>query len=168
VNPTQPKPQGSWQFDARSEADTETLGAAMAGVLEPGGVIALVGDLGAGKTRLVQAVAAGLGVDRRAVKSPTFVLLQEYEGRLPIYHFDTYRLANTDEFLELGADEILTAEGICLIEWADRVTDVLPADRLTIEIEVTGPQARTFCFTATGQKSRAIVSRLSERMEVEG
>ena len=164
----QPTPVEPWQFDARNEADTEALGTALAGVLEPGSIVALVGNLGAGKTRLVQAVAVALGVDRRAVRSPTFILIHEYEGRLPIYHFDTYRLANSDEFLELGADEIMASGGVCLIEWADRVADVLPADRLTIEIEITSPQSRTFSFTPTGAKTTNILMRLSERIRKRG
>ena len=168
VTRPQPTPVEPWQFDARSEADTEALGNALAGVLEPGSIVALVGDLGAGKTRLVQAVAVALDVDRRAVRSPTFILIHEYEGRLPIYHFDTYRLANSDEFLELGADEIMASGGVCLIEWADRVADVLPADRLTIEIEITGPQSRAFRFTPTGPNSTDILMRLSEGMEKRG
>src|SRR5262245_57352159 len=125
---------GEWEFLSRSEADTERLGAALAAAVEPGSVVALVGDHGAGKTRLVQATATALGVDRRAVSSPTFVLIHEYDGRLPVWHFDTYRLRDVDEFLELGAEELLSSGGVSFVEWADRVAEALPADHLRIEL----------------------------------
>ena len=89
-------------FDAASEADTDRLGAALAGVLPPGTTIALNGTLGAGKTRLVQAIAAACGIDRQDVVSPTFVLCQRYQGDRMIYHLDAYRLHDDDEFRELG------------------------------------------------------------------
>ena len=150
----------TWEFDAATEAETESLGQMLADVLPAGLVVALIGDLGAGKTRLVQAVAAAMGVDRDAVNSPTFVLMQEYEARVPLYHFDTYRLRDTDEFLELGAEEIMESPGICFIEWADRVADALPADLVTIDIEVSGPTARCFRFRGNGEKSIETVRRL--------
>src|SRR3954462_12116433 len=103
------------------EATTQ-LGRQLGQALFPGALIALVGQLGAGKTHLVRAVAEGLGVpDGRAVTSPTFVLIQEYEGRLPVYHFDVYRLSGAAPFGDLGAHEYLEGDGVCLIEWADRV-----------------------------------------------
>lgn len=154
------KTDATWKFTAANEAETEALGKMLAEVLPAGLVVALTGDLGAGKTRLVQAVAAAMGVDRDQVNSPTFVLIQEYEGRMPLYHFDAYRLRDTDEFLELGAEEIMESSGICFIEWADRVADVLPADLLTIDIEVSGPTSRCFRFRGNGEKSIETVRRL--------
>src|SRR5215472_8776139 len=98
------------------------FGRRLAELLFPGAVVALVGPLGAGKTHLVRALAEGLGIaDSRVVSSPTFVLIQEYDARLPIYHFDAYRLKNPAEFANLGIEEYFAAEGVCLIEWADRV-----------------------------------------------
>src|SRR5438445_4240567 len=112
----------TWQYDVADEAATEALGRRFAKALFPGAVVALVGQLGAGKTHLVRAIAEGLGVaDGRAVTSPTFVLIQEYEGRLPVYHFDVYRLAGAAPFADLGAHEYLEGDGVCLVEWADRV-----------------------------------------------
>jgi tRNA threonylcarbamoyladenosine biosynthesis protein TsaE len=151
-------------FDCRDESRTAHLGAALAAMLKAGDVVALVGDLGAGKTRLVQAVAEAMGVDRSEVTSPTFVLIHEYAGRLPIYHFDTYRLRDLDEFVELGAEELLYGDGVCLIEWGDRVDAVLPADHLRCEIEITGETARRFRFTGTGPRSEEIVDELREGM----
>lgn len=163
-------PNDSWDVVAESLAATDRLGAALAAVLEPGTVIALVGNLGAGKTRLVQAAAAALGIDRESVTSPTFVLINEYDARLPLYHFDTYRLRDTDEFLELGADELMGSAGVCFIEWADRVEAVLPRDYLRIEIEHAGSTRRQFRFASFGSKSQRVLQKLREQTErtVEG
>ncbi len=149
-----------WHFVSTSEAETEGLAGKLAAVLEPGTVVALVGNLGTGKTRLVRALCEALGVDRREVASPTFVLVHEYEGRLPVYHFDIYRLRQASDFLDLGADEYLNSDGICLIEWADRVAALLPEDHLRVQIVATGETTREFCFTATGPKSLRILLRL--------
>ena len=112
-----------------NEADTATLGLALASTLRSGDVVALVGTLGAGKTRLSRAIAEALGVDPGAIASPTFVLIHEYEGVIPVYHFDAYRLDDADAFDALGAADYWTdGGGLCLIEWADLVADRLPAD----------------------------------------
>jgi tRNA threonylcarbamoyladenosine biosynthesis protein TsaE len=148
-----------WLVAARHEDDTESLGRALGKALGQGGLVALIGPLGAGKTRLAQSIAAALGADRRTVNSPTFVLIQEYAAPLPIFHCDTYRLRSVDEFLDLGADEMFQSEGVCLIEWADRVTPVLPADRLQIEIEVVGTTARNFLITALGPRSADLLQK---------
>jgi tRNA threonylcarbamoyladenosine biosynthesis protein TsaE len=153
-----------WTFVARDERDTEQLGRSLGVSLAQGGVVALVGPLGAGKTRLVQSIATTLGADRRTVNSPTFVLIQEYAGSIPIYHCDTYRLRNVEEFLDLGVDEMLQSGGVFLVEWADRVASVLPDDRLQIEIEVTGATARTFRMTASGPRSVSVVSKASANL----
>ena len=150
----------TWTFVAASESDTQHLGQVLADALEPGMAVALIGNLGAGKTRLVQAIARGAGITRGRVNSPTFSLVQEYEARWPIYHFDTYRLRSTDEFLELGAEEYLASEGVCFIEWADRVAEVLPADLLKIEIEITGDTSRTFHFASSGKRSQRVIDAL--------
>ncbi len=137
-------------FTAHNEQDTDRLGAALAAVLPPGTVVGLIGTLGAGKTRLVQAVAAAVGVPRANVTSPTFVLVNEYTGgRLPIYHFDTYRLKDDDEFLNLGPDEYFDSNGLTFIEWADRVAELLPAERLEITIEVVGESKRKISIRGT-------------------
>lgn len=155
-------PDHAVEIDCLNEADTERFGDAFSRVLESGAVVALCGNLGAGKTRLVRAMAAGLGVDRAEVRSPTFLLIQEYAGRVPVYHFDTYRLRDVDEFEQLGADELLDSDGICLVEWADRVEETLPGDRLTVEIEITGETARRFRVSAGGKKSAAMLAKLRE------
>ena len=108
-------------LDLPNLAATEDLGRRLGENLFPGAVVALNGPLGAGKTFLTRATALGLGIpDERMVTSPTFVLIQEYKGRLPIYHFDLYRLAKGNDFQDLGAAEYLEGQGVCLIEWADK------------------------------------------------
>jgi tRNA threonylcarbamoyladenosine biosynthesis protein TsaE len=149
-------------FTAQDERDTQRLGAALAKVLPPGTVIGLIGTLGAGKTRLVQAVAAALGVPPGNVTSPTFVLVNEYiGGRLPVYHFDTYRLKDEDEFLELGPGEYFDSNGLVFIEWADRVIDLLPNERIEIEIEVTDETQRHITIRGTSQRMEGLVSLLA-------
>src|SRR5882724_9801049 len=146
----------------QNEQDTDRLGAALAEVLPPGTVIALIGTLGAGKTRLVQAVATALGVPRDAVTSPTFVLVNEYrQGRLPIFHFDTYRLKDDDEFLALGPEEYFDSAGITFVEWADRVADLLPRDRLEITLEVNSDTSRRVTIDGRASVSTAAVDQLT-------
>lgn len=152
-------------YDASDEAATGRLGAALAEVLPDGCVVALCGTLGAGKTRLVQAIAEASGVDRRDVVSPTFVLIHEYQGRRPIYHLDAYRLRDEAEFLDLGPEEYFDGGGLTLVEWADRVQRCLPDDRVEIQIEVTGAESRRFQVVALGRRYESIVERLATRLQ---
>ena len=150
-------------FTAQDERDTQRLGTALAEVLPPGTVVALVGTLGAGKTRLVQAVATALGVAPGNVTSPTFVLVNEYTGgRVPVYHFDTYRLKNEHEFLDLGPDEYFNSNGLVFVEWADRVTEFLPDERIEIEIEVTGETQRRVSIRGTSPRMEEFVNHLTD------
>ncbi len=148
-------------IDASTEADTARLGSLLAEVLPSGATIALCGTLGAGKTRLVQAVGAALGVPKGEVVSPTFVLIKEYRGRRPIYHIDAYRIRDDDEFLELGPDEYFEGRGIVFVEWADRVANCLPREYLRVDVEVTGRQSRRFAIRAVGPHSMPVVERLA-------
>ncbi|HEY3395192.1 MAG TPA: tRNA (adenosine(37)-N6)-threonylcarbamoyltransferase complex ATPase subunit type 1 TsaE [Lacipirellulaceae bacterium] len=151
-----------FMYTAQDESDTQRLGQALAEVLPPGTVVALVGTLGAGKTRLVQAVATALGVPPGSVTSPTFVLVNEYgSGRVPIYHFDTYRLKDEHEFLDLGPNEYFESNGLVFIEWADRVADFLPDERIEIEIEVAGEIKRRISVRGTSPRMEDLVNRLT-------
>jgi tRNA threonylcarbamoyladenosine biosynthesis protein TsaE len=155
----------SWEFEAASEAETDKLGRSFAESLKPGLVVNLVGNLGAGKTRLVQFVASALGIDRSDVTSPTFVLHQRYVGnRLEIHHFDAYRLRDSDEFIEFGGHEILDSPVVSFVEWGDRIGDLLPRDHLRIEIEPTGETARKFRFQASGTASVSVLNSLRSRV----
>jgi tRNA threonylcarbamoyladenosine biosynthesis protein TsaE len=147
-------------YQSHDEADTRKLGAALAEVLPGGSVVALDGPLGAGKTRLVQALAEALGVPRSECVSPTFMLINEYHGRLPVYHFDAYRLKDEDEFLELGPDEYFYGSGITLVEWAERVEHCLPPERLEVRIEPAGATERRFEITARGKLYQELLQRL--------
>jgi len=142
-------------------AETEALGRRLGEVLFPGAVVALIGPLGAGKTHLVRAIAEGLGIlNSRVVNSPTFVLCQEYNARLPIAHFDAYRLKNAHEFADLGVWEYFEGDGVTLIEWADRVADVLPADHLEIVIHPIDIDQRQFVLSAQGMRYQALLESL--------
>lgn len=148
------------QLVVDNEEATKLLGRQVAEVLQPGTIISLVGDLGAGKTRLVQAIAGGLDVPVDIVNSPTFTLVQEYPGRIPLRHCDTYRLRDPNEFLDLGLDEMLAMDGVALIEWGDRVMHLLPQDVLRIEFNILSPTSRSISMTATGKLSRAVLEKL--------
>jgi len=141
---------------------TTRLGRRLGGLLFPGAVVGLIGPLGAGKTFLVRAVAEGLGIaDSRGVSSPTFVLIQEYAARLPIYHFDAYRLRSDAEFFELGVQEYFEGEGVCLVEWADKVGSQLPRERLSISLEVVGETRRQATMSASGERYEQLVCEVA-------
>lgn len=133
------------KFETRSVRGTLGLGRRLAGRLVRGDCVGLAGQLGAGKTILVRGIAAGLGLaDQRIVASPTFVLVREYPADVPVYHLDLYRLADPEEELAmLGVEEML-ADGVVLVEWADRAREALPRPRWDIDIEITGRRARRF------------------------
>lgn len=158
---TEPIGECRQTIDLHDLAATEAFGRRLAALLFPGAVVALVGPLGAGKTHLVRAVALGLGVtDGRVVTSPTFVLIQEYEGRMPIYHFDAYRLRGEGDFSDLGVHEYFEGDGVCLVEWADRAGGVLPAEQLRVELEVIGETARRATMEGVGGRYEAILRAL--------
>ena len=126
-------------------AATEALAACFAATLAAGDCVALVGDLGAGKTNFTRGLVAGLGGDRRAVSSPTYVLLQIYDApamRLPVYHLDAYRVGGPDDLEAIGFSELLTQGGVVIVEWADRVADLLPANTKTVRLTATGRSTR--------------------------
>ena len=114
---------------------TEEFGKEFAESLGPGSVVALIGPLGAGKTTLAKSIAKGLGVTE-TLTSPTFTIVQEYEsGRLPLYHFDVYRVSDEEELFEMGFEEYLHRGGVCLIEWADLIEDMLPPGTVTLRLD---------------------------------
>jgi tRNA threonylcarbamoyladenosine biosynthesis protein TsaE len=147
-------------FEVPDLAATVAFGHRLAELLFPGAVVALIGPLGAGKTQLVRAVAEGLGCDGRRVSSPTFALVHEYPGRIPAYHFDTYRLPDVAAFVDLGVDEYFAGDGVCLIEWADRVESALPAEHLRVTITPTGETSRRFDIEGRGDQYASIVRRM--------
>lgn len=149
------------KLPADSLEETARIGQTVGSLLFPGSVLALIGPLGAGKTWFARNVAIGLGLTTpEQVTSPTFILIQEYAARLPIYHFDVYRLKQLSDFEDLGALEYLAGDGVCLIEWADRVAPLLPAEYLRVEFELTGPGSRVISFTGFGERYRVIIDQL--------
>lgn len=126
-----------------SEEETRLLGLRIAEAAEPGDIVALIGDLGTGKTALTKYIAEGLGITEEVI-SPTFTIVKEYRsGRLPLFHFDVYRLSSGEELLDIGAEDYLEDSGLSVIEWADIVADVLPADALVVSLEYGDGNART-------------------------
>ena len=122
-------------IETNSPQETKELGKKMAERAKPGDVFTLVGDLGVGKTVFTQGIAEGLGIDE-PVNSPTFTIVQEYEsGRMPFYHFDVYRIGDPEEMDEIGFDDYIYGDGLCLIEWADLISEILPEKRTEILIE---------------------------------
>jgi tRNA threonylcarbamoyladenosine biosynthesis protein TsaE len=144
--------------------DTEAFGRRLGGLLFPNAVVALVGPLGAGKTHLARAIAEGLGIaNPAAVTSPTFTLIHEYPARLPIFHFDAYRLNGPNEFLDLGVSEYYEAGSVCLIEWADKVESALPAERLTIRLVPVDENRRRAEVVGTGERYEELARELTTR-----
>ena len=128
--------------ETNSAAETRALGEELAARLQPGDVVVLEGELGAGKSELARGIAKGLGV-KETVTSPSFTILNVYEsGRYPLYHFDWYRLESEDELYELGMDEYLGGDGIAVVEWAERCPEAVPENHLRISLETTGEEQR--------------------------
>jgi len=148
-------------FDVPDLSATDRLGQLLAEYLPNGSVVALLGTLGAGKTKLVQAIAKYAGNDEETISSPTFVLLHEYiGGDRPIYHFDAYRLESAEEFRRLSPDDYFEGTGLTLIEWADKFPRVLPANHLEIRIELLGETTRRFHLTGYGTAYKAVVAQI--------
>ena len=137
-------------LSAPTPEDTKALGEAVGRLLGPGDLVSLTGDLGAGKTTFVQGAARSLGVDQ-PVLSPTFTLIREYRGRVPVYHLDVYRLERIQEVVDLGFDELVDAGGVVFVEWGDAIDRLLPPDHLRIELTlVDDGEARVLRVAALG------------------
>lgn len=115
--------------------ETEKFGIKLGEALRSGDILCLNGDLGAGKTTITKSIGVGLGVEEY-ITSPTFALINQYMGRVPVYHFDVYRLENAHELYDLGFDEYFYGKGVCIIEWADKIDRMIPTDRIVIDIEM--------------------------------
>ena len=151
-------------FETNSADETRALAAALGARLRPGDVLCLVGDLGAGKTTWTQGLALGLGLPpEEPVNSPTFTLLAEHPGgRVPLYHFDVYRLPDSSGLYDLGFDEYLGGDGVVVIEWADKITDALPPERLDIALTAEGPDKRRLVMTAHGERANRCLKAIRD------
>lgn len=138
------------EYLSHNEAETEALGARLAGVLTAGTVVAYQGGLGMGKTAFTRGLAKGLGCTDR-VTSPTFTIVNEYPGRIPLFHFDVYRLDGSDALYDIGWDDYLDRGGVCAVEWSEQIADALPED--TIHVRICRPEDgedNTRCITIEG------------------
>ncbi len=142
-------------FDTHSPGQTEQVGAALGRILQPGAVIAYTGDLGAGKTAFTRGLARGLGATEQ-VTSPTYTIVNEYlTGRLPLFHFDMYRLHSADDLFDIGWEDYLERGGVCAVEWSENVAEAME-DAITVSIEKTGEESRR--ITVTGGEQLADLS----------
>ncbi|MBE9503716.1 MAG: tRNA (adenosine(37)-N6)-threonylcarbamoyltransferase complex ATPase subunit type 1 TsaE [Proteobacteria bacterium] len=156
----------SISFKANSLEDTITFGKKLGATLKPGEVIALSGELGAGKTTLVQAIATGLGIPADIIVcSPSYTLVNEYDGRIPLFHFDLYRLEGAKDINDLGFEEYLEGDGVSVIEWADLAPDLLPAEHLKIVIQIINEDERHIAVSGQGEKYKRVIDRMSSKLE---
>lgn len=130
--------------------ETESVGEAFAKGLEAGAVVAMYGDMGAGKTAFVRGIARGLGSEAR-VTSPTFTIVNEYPGRLPLFHFDMYRLSSSDELFDIGWEDYLSRDGVCVVEWSENVSDAFDGSETEIRIERLDENSRRITIGKAGE-----------------
>jgi len=151
-------------FISNSPAATSALGKRIGGLLEAGTVMALIGELGCGKTLLTRGICAGLGVPLRQVNSPSFVLVNEYRGRLPVFHLDLYRIGGEADGVELGIADYLrrAVSGAIIIEWAEKILPLLPVGLLKVEFEILSAQKRSITFSSAGNKFSALFEELGK------
>jgi tRNA threonylcarbamoyladenosine biosynthesis protein TsaE len=143
------------QVVSQSTGDTQALGEQLGGLLEAGDIVCLYGELGSGKTVLSKGIAKGLGVaDEHTVRSPSFVLIHRYQGRVPMYHADLYRLDSPTEIADIGLREFLAGDGVAIIEWADKLEASLPSERLDVALVHQEEQTRLITVTPQGARYR--------------
>jgi tRNA threonylcarbamoyladenosine biosynthesis protein TsaE len=151
-------------YQSRSAEDTQALGRRIGALCQSGDLILLEGTLGTGKTCLTQGIARGLDSEDYAA-SPSFMLVRELKGRLPLYHADLYRLDDIAEIVDLGFDDYFNGGGVTVIEWAGKGREVLPEENLTVSLSYTGDDARSLNFTASGARYRELLSALQSNIE---
>jgi tRNA threonylcarbamoyladenosine biosynthesis protein TsaE len=147
------------QITTHSDDETRNFGERLGQLLQPGDVIGLSGQLGAGKTTLSQGLGLGLGVEE-PVSSPTFALVHEYRGRIPVWHLDTYRVGSLDELIDLSWDDLLAGGGVLLIEWPQRIEAALPAQRLDITLRYVSEDTRELTLVPHGARMTALLHQL--------
>ncbi len=148
----------------RHPDQTLAVGERLGSALQPGDIVALDGDLGAGKTLLTKGIARSLGISDSDVTSPTFSLIHEYAAPVPLYHFDLYRLEDPEELWNLGYEDYFFGQGICVIEWAERITAYLPAEYLAVIMQKTGDTERVMEFVPFGKRYAAVVQAVKEAL----
>jgi tRNA threonylcarbamoyladenosine biosynthesis protein TsaE len=152
---------------SKNPSETIRIGKQIGRLLQRGDVVALVGELGAGKTQFIKGLAQGVGVGKSVyVSSPSFTLINEYKGEIPFYHIDLYRLEEEKEAEELGLEEYFHGEGITAIEWADRIPSLLPAEFLCVNIHYMGKQIRSIELVAKGERYKELINTISSESGV--
>ena len=147
---------------SQSTKETIHLGKRIGTLLQPGDTVALVGELGTGKTHYIKGLAAGLGVERAdCITSPSFTLIHEYRGKFPFYHIDLFRLGHEEEAEELGLEEVFAAEGVVAVEWADRIPNLLPEELLWVELVYLGKRTRSVSLRGRGKRYEELVRKAS-------
>jgi len=147
----------------RSEQDTKEFASTLATYVSPGDVITIAGDLGVGKTTFTKGLAIGLEI-RRNVTSPTFTIIKEYEGKIPLYHMDAYRLEFSDE--DIGFDEYFYGQGVTVVEWATFIEEFLPSKRLNISIETVSESSRRIICESNDEHYDKIINQLKQTIEI--
>ena len=147
-----------------SPEDTHRVGTLLGGILRPGDVVCLYGDLGAGKTNFAFGIAMGLEVGDQYVTSPTFTFVNEYEGRVPFYHIDLYRLKDPSELEGIGFGEYVDSDGVTVIEWPERAEDVLPRERLSVYLSYVAANSREIGFLAEGERYESLLEELKRKL----
>jgi tRNA threonylcarbamoyladenosine biosynthesis protein TsaE len=154
------------QITTGSPGETEALGASIGSLLQPGSFLALQGDLGGGKTCLTRGVVASLAPQSAHLgASPTYAIMSCYPGNTPVYHFDFYRLTGDDDIAELGFEEFFYGDGVCVVEWSERLVELIPDDVLTLLFEYAGDDRRLITITSSGQKSGTVLEQLAEKFQ---
>lgn len=149
------------EFRTNGPAETVALGARLGRLLDEGAFVALFGDLGAGKTQFAKGVAEGLEVDPGTpVTSPTYTILNVYQGRLPLYHFDLYRLQGAEEAESLGFEEYFYGTGVCIVEWSERLEGELPDNVISVTLSHVDEETRSVVFEASGSRAAELIARL--------
>jgi len=148
-------------FQTQSASETIRIGKSVGRNLRPGDIVALVGELGAGKTQFIKGLAAGAGVGKPTyISSPSFTLINEYPGRIPFYHIDLYRLEREREAEELGLEDYFQGEGVTAIEWADKIPSLLPKELLSVHIVYIGKNRRSLQITGQGKRYEDLVNQV--------
>ncbi len=148
-------------IDINGLEETKAFGKRLGSLLKPGDILCLNGDLGAGKTTLTKSIGLGLGVEDY-ITSPTFALINEYEGNFPVYHFDVYRLEGVGDSFDLGFDEYFFGRGVCIIEWAEKIEEVLPEDRIVLDIEKTSEMGRKINLRGYGSRYLEVIKEMEK------
>jgi tRNA threonylcarbamoyladenosine biosynthesis protein TsaE len=149
-----------------SREQTWRIGQMLGSLLEPGDIICLYGDLGAGKTSFSYGIALGLEVKDQYITSPTFTFVNEYKGRIPFYHIDLYRLKDPEELEGIGFEEYIDSDGVTVIEWAERADDELPDDRLSVYLSYVNEHSREIGFLAEGERYEKLLHDLSSELSL--